>query len=110
MDENEAENAGIPYDTSVIRLSEVPRAQAALDTRGFIKLIRNKENDRLIGARIIAPEGGELAMQVSLAIKAGMTVQELADAFHPYLTLSEGIKLAAIAFSKDVAALSCCAS
>jgi mercuric reductase len=49
-------------------------------------------------------------MQVSLAIKAGMTVQELADAFHPYLTLSEGIKLAAIAFSKDVAALSCCAS
>jgi mercuric reductase len=110
MDENEAENAGIPHDTSVIPLSEVPRAQAALDTRGFIKLIRNKENDRLIGARIIAPEGGELAMQVSLAIKAGMTVQELADAFHPYLTLSEGIKLAAIAFSKDVAALSCCAS
>jgi DNA invertase Pin-like site-specific DNA recombinase len=42
MDENEAENAGIPHDTSVIPLSEVPRAQAALDTRGFIKLIRNK--------------------------------------------------------------------
>ncbi|MEX2336712.1 MAG: mercury(II) reductase [Fulvivirga sp.] len=110
MDEKEAEQAGIPYETSVMPLSEVPRAQAALDTRGFIKLIRNTENDKLIGGRIIAPEGGELAMQLSLAIKAGMTVEELADAFHPYLTLSEGVKLAAITFSKDVSELSCCAS
>ncbi len=109
MDEQEAEKAGIPYETSVMTLSEIPRAQA-LDTRGFIKLIRNSENDQLIGGRIIAPEGGELAMQISLAIKAKMTVQELADAFHPYLTLSEGIKLAAITFNKDVAELSCCAS
>lgn len=110
MDEQEAEKAGIPYETSVMPLSEIPRAQAALDTRGFIKLIRNAENDQLIGGRIIAPEGGELAMQISLAIKAKMTVQELADAFHPYLTLSEGIKLAAITFNKDVSELSCCAS
>jgi mercuric reductase len=110
MDEKEAEQAGIPYETSVMPLSEVPRAQAALDTRGFIKLIRNTETDQIIGGRIIAPEGGELAMQLSLAVKAGMTVEELADSFHPYLTLSEGIKLAAITFSKDVAELSCCAS
>jgi len=110
MDEKQAKAAGIPYETSVMPLTEVPRAQAALDTRGFIKLIRNSDNDQLIGARIIAPEGGELVMQASLAIKTKMTVQELADAFHPYLTLSEGIKLAAITFNKDVAELSCCAS
>lgn len=110
MDEGEAGAAGIPYETSVMPLSEIPRAQAALDTRGFIKLIRNSETDKLIGGRIIAPEGGELAMQISLAIKAGMTVQDLADMFHPYLTLSEGVKLAAITFNKDVSELSCCAS
>ena len=110
LDEQEAEQAGIRYETSIVPLSEIPRAQAALDTRGFIKLIRNTENDKVIGGRIIAPEGGELAMQLSLAIKAGMTVEELADAFHPYLTLSEGIKLAAITFNKDVSELSCCAS
>jgi mercuric reductase len=110
MDEQEAAQASIAYETSVVPLSEVPRAQAALDTRGFIKLIRNTADDKLIGGRIIAPEGGELAMQLSLAIKAGMTVEELADSFHPYLTLSEGIKLAAITFTKDVSELSCCAS
>ena len=110
IDEQEAEAKAIPYETSVIPLSEIPRAAAALDTRGFIKLIRNPETDKLIGARIVAPEGGELAMQASLSIKYGITVTELAESFHPYLTLSEGIKLAAITFRKDVAELSCCAS
>lgn len=110
IDEQEAAAKGIPYDVSVVPLSEVPRSTAAFDTRGFIKLIRNPETDELIGARIVAPEGGELAMQASLAIKYGISVTELAESFHPYLTLSEGIKLAAITFNKDIAELSCCAS
>jgi mercuric reductase len=46
----------------------------------------------------------------TLAIKYGLTIEDLTGTFHPYLTLSEGIKLAAQAFSKDVAKLSCCAS
>ena len=48
-------------------------------------------------------------MEVSLAIKSGMTSRELASFFHPYLTLSEGIKLAAVTFEKEVGKLSCCA-
>ncbi len=91
-------------------LSHVPRSLAARDTRGFIKLVRDAETDRLIGARILAPEGAELLMEISLAIKFGITVRELAACFHPYLTLSEGVKLAALAFNKDVNKLSCCAS
>ena len=49
-------------------------------------------------------------MEVTAAIKYGITVEQLTDMFHPYLTLSEGIKLAAITFSKDVKELSCCAT
>jgi len=110
MDEKEAEALNIPYDVSTLPLNEVPRSIAALNTKGFIKLIRNPETDKLIGARIVASEGGELAMELSLAIKYGISVKELSSSFHPFLTLSEGIKLAAITFKKDVAALSCCAS
>jgi len=44
-----------------------------------------------------------------MAIKAGFTVEQLADTLFPYLTTVEGLKLAAQAFSKDVAKLSCCA-
>ncbi|WP_066833853.1 mercury(II) reductase [Rufibacter ruber] len=110
LDEKEAEVLGIPYEVSRLPLSYVPRSIAALDTRGFIKLVRSTETDRFIGARIVAPEGGELISQITLAMRCGMTVEEVATTLYPYLTLSEGIKLAAIGFSKDIAKLSCCAS
>jgi len=50
-----------------------------------------------------------MLMEVALAIKYKIPVSELRQMLHPYLTLSEGIKLAAITFDKDVAKLSCCA-
>ena len=110
LDEAQAESKGIPFEVSKLELKDVPRAIAANDTRGFIKLIRNSETDKLIGARVVAPEGGELIQQLSMAIKYGIMVKDLADSFYPYLTLGEGIKLAAITFGKDVSKLSCCAS
>ena len=110
LDEAQAAAQNIPFEVSKLELKDVPRAIAANDTRGFIKLIRNPEMDKLIGARVVAPEGGELIQQLSMAIKYGITVKELAERFYPYLTLGEGIKLAAITFGKDVSKLSCCAS
>ncbi|MBW6480489.1 MAG: mercury(II) reductase [Bacteroidales bacterium] len=110
LDEAEAEALKIPYEVSKMELKDVPRAIAANDTRGFIKLIRNTDTDKLIGARLVAPEGGELIQQLSMAIKYGITVKDLAESLYPYLTLSEGIKLAAITFGKDISELSCCAS
>ena len=110
LDEDEAKAKGIPFESTKLPLDEVPRALAALDTRGFIKLIRNTETDKLIGARVVAPEGGELIMEAVLAIKYGISASELAETFHPYLTLGEGIKIAAITFKKDISELSCCAT
>ena len=110
MDEQEAEKNNIPFETTVLPLTEVPRSIAALDTRGFIKLIKNPVNDLLLGARIVAPEGSELTMEISLAIKYKITMKELISTMHPYLTLSEGIKLAAMSFTTDLKKMSCCAS
>jgi mercuric reductase len=110
LNEREAARLGIAVDVSVMPLSHVPRALAARDTRGFIKLLRAKGEDRLVGARIVAPEGGEQVMQASLMIRFGLPVSETRRHFHPYLTQGEGMKLAMIAFDKDVEALSCCAS
>ncbi len=110
IDERDAEVQGIPFEVRSLPLSEVPRSIAARDMRGFIKLIRHVETDRLLGARIVATEGGELVQQLSLAMRMGATVSELASGLCPYLTLSEGIKLAALTFGKDVRKLSCCAT
>lgn len=110
MDEREAEEKGIPHQVTTFYLKNIPRSIVALDTRGFIKLIRNPENDLLLGARIVAPEGGELLMQLSLMIKYRIPLKEIVGLFHPYLTLSEGVKLAVMSFTTDVKKMSCCAS
>lgn len=108
-DERQARQLGFATESTELPLSEVPRAVAARDTRGFIKLVRDREKDRLLGARILAPEGGELLMELSVAIESEMTVGELTDTLHPYLTLSEGLRLAAMTFEREVDELSCCA-
>jgi mercuric reductase len=63
----------------------------------------------LIGVQAVASEAGELIQTAALAIHAGLTVQELADQLFPYLTMVEGLKLAAQTFTKHVKQLSCCA-
>lgn len=110
MNEKEALRAGVEIDTAKLDLSNVPRALAARDTRGFIKLIKQRGGDKLLGARVLAQEGGEQIMEAAMSIRFGLGVSEIAAMFHPYLTQAEGIKLCAQAFSKDVKKLSCCSA
>lgn len=110
LDQEQARAAGFQAETVTVPLKLVPRALAARDTRGFVSLVRDRASDRLLGARIVAPEGGELLMELALAIRCGLTTKQLASELHPYLTLSEAVKLACLAFARDVRTLSCCAS
>ena len=110
LGEREAAEQGVEVDVATLPLDQVPRALAARDTRGFIKLLRERDSDRLVGARIVASEGSELLMELSVAIQQGLTVEDLTDLLHPYLTMSEGVKLAALGFDRDVSTLSCCAT
>lgn len=109
LTEASAREAGYRIKVSVLRLDHVPRAIAARDTRGLIKLVADAGTDRLLGAHILAPEGSDSIQTAALAIKQGLTAADLADTIFPYLTTVEGLKLAAQAFEKDVARLSCCA-
>jgi len=104
-----ARQQGVQVKTSVLPLAHVPRALAARDTRGLIKLVAEAESGRLLGAHLLAPEGADSIQTAALAIKCGLTVQQLGEAIFPYLTTVEGLKLAAQSFAKDVAKLSCCA-
>lgn len=105
----EAEGQGLEVVTSVLGLEHVPRALAARDTRGLIKLVAEKNSKKLLGAHIIAPEGADSIQTAVMALKMGMTYEDLGAMIFPYLTTVEGLKLAAQTFEKDVAKLSCCA-
>jgi len=109
LSEAAARDAGYDVKTSVLPLDQVPRALAARDTRGLIKLVADAGTDRLLGGQILAPEGADSVQTLALALKTGMTAKALGETIFPYLTTVEGLKLAAQTFDKDVAMLSCCA-
>ena len=101
-------HGGMPV-VSELPLEHVPRALAARDTRGFVKLVADSHTRKIVGAHILASDAGEMITELALAVQLGLTIEDLTSVFHPYLTLSEGVKLAAQTFDKDVAMLSCCA-
>ncbi|MGH8226156.1 MAG: mercury(II) reductase [Gammaproteobacteria bacterium] len=109
LDEGEARVRGIETVSRRLDLENVPRALANFDTRGFVKLVAEAGSHRLIGAQILAHNAGETIQTAALAIRHRMTVEALGDTLFPYLVMSEGIKLAAQTFTKDVKQLSCCA-
>ncbi|MEP3144978.1 MAG: mercuric reductase [Afipia broomeae] len=109
LSEAEARQAGFEVKTSIVPLDQVPRALAARDTRGLIKLVADRNTDKLLGGQIMAPEGSDSIQTLAMALKFEMTAKALGETIFPYLTTVEGLKLAAQTFDKDVTKLSCCA-
>ena len=109
LSEVQAAALGIETNSRTLSLDNVPRALANFDTRGFIKLVAEQGSGRLLGAQVLAAEGGEIIQTAVLAIRNRMTVEALAGQLFPYLTMVEGLKLCAQTFFKDVKQLSCCA-
>jgi mercuric reductase len=109
LTEQQARKTGYEVRTSTITLDHVPRALAARDTRGLLKVVAEIGTGRILGVHVIAAEGGEVIQTATFAVKLGLTINDLTDTFFPYLTQVEGLKLAALTFDKDVSMLSCCA-
>ncbi len=110
LTEQQAREQGVDIETSVLALEAVPRALVNGERRGLFKLVAERDTRRLLGASIIAETAGEVIQSAVLAIHQGMTIDELTETWAPYLTMSEGLKLAAQTFGRDVAKLSCCAA
>jgi len=109
LTEAQAKEQGIDTTSRVLDMENVPRALANFETDGFIKLVTESTSGRLMGAQILAHEGGEIIQSAALAIHNNMTVEDIANQLFPYLTMVEGLKLCSQTFNKDVSELSCCA-
>ena len=108
--EAEALAAGHQCDCRTLELADVPRAIVNRDTRGAIKLVADAQSRKVLGVHAVADNAGELMLAATYAIKFGLTVEDLAGTWAPYLTMSEGLKLVAQSFNADVKKLSCCAA
>jgi mercuric reductase len=110
LTDEQANAQGIECECRVLPLSAVPRALVNLDTRGFVKIVAERETGRIIGATAIADGAGDVIQAAVYAIQFGLTTDQVAGTWAPYLTFAEAFKLAAQTFKRDVAKLSCCAA
>ncbi len=109
LTEAQARAAGYEVKTSVLPAKAVPRALVNRDTHGVFKIVADAATDRILGVHVVAENAGDVIYAGVLAVKFNLTVRDLVETLAPYLTMSEGLKLAAQTFGKDVTKLSCCA-
>jgi len=106
----QAVEQGYACECRVLPLEYVPRALVNRDPRGVIKLVAETGTGRLLGAHVVADGAGDVIATAVYALANQMTVQQMADLWCPYLTMAEGLKLAAQTFTRDITKLSCCAA
>lgn len=90
-----------------VHYSQVPKAMALKDTQGAVKLTIDREN-RIRGAYACGTNAAEIIHEATLAIRHGLTIQDIIDTVHVFPTYSEAIKLAAQAFTRDISVMTCC--
>lgn len=95
LTEQEAAAKGYSLKIGKHPFSRVARARAMGETAGFIKIVADAETDRLLGAQIIGPRGGELIHELVVALVLGATYDQIGRVLHVHPTLSEGINSAA---------------
>jgi len=65
------------------------RARTMEEKDGFAKVIADKESGKVIGFSIVSPSATDMIMEGVLAVKYGLTIEQLADSIHPHPTLTE---------------------
>lgn len=109
LTEEAAGQRGLRVKSSVLPLEAVTRALVNRETQGVFKMVADENTGRIRGVQIVAENAGDVIYAAQLAVKFGLTIEDLNDTLAPYLTMAEGLKLTALTFDQDVAKLSCCA-
>jgi mercuric reductase len=110
LTDEQAAAQGIACECRVLPMTAVPRALVNRDTRGFVKIVAEARTGRIVGATVVADGAGDVIQAAVYAVQFGLTTDQVASTWAPYLTFAEGFKLAAQTFKRDVSKLSCCAA
>jgi len=83
-------------DKQKVKIAKFPlsangRARTVLENTGFVKVIADKESGKVLGMSIVSPSATELIMEGVVAVRKGLTVEDLENSIHPHPTLSETI-------------------
>jgi len=91
-----------------VQMEDVPRAKAVKNTDGLVQVVKHHETDEIVGVHMVGPRAADMIMEATLAVKFGLTVDDIIDTVHPFPTFSEAFKHACQAFRRDTSTMSCC--
>ncbi len=89
--------AGRAYKVGKFMFMGNGRAKANFAADGFVKILADKDTDRILGAHIIGPAAGDLIHEVCVAMEFGASAEDLALTCHAHPTYSEAVREAALA-------------
>lgn len=95
--EEELKDAGVNYKVGKFSFMGNGRAKANFAADGFVKILADKDTDRILGAHIIGPSAGDLIHEVCVAMEFGASAEDLAMTCHAHPTYSEAVREAALA-------------
>lgn len=94
--EEELKAAGIAYKVGKFPFTANGRARAMLATDGFVKILADKETDRVLGGHIIGLGAGEMIHEIAVLMEFGGSSEDLGRTCHAHPTMSEAVKEAAL--------------
>ncbi len=95
--EQSLKEAGRPYKVGKFSYMGNARAKAVFQGEGFVKIIADKQTDRILGAHLIGPAAGELIHEICVAMEFGASAEDIALTCHAHPTWSEAVREAALA-------------
>lgn len=95
--EEQLQKAGIAYNKGVFPFQANSRARCTGDSEGMVKVLADKETDKILGMHIIGPNAGEMIAEGVLAMEYGAAAEDIARTCHAHPTLSEALKEACMA-------------
>ena len=98
--EKEAKQKNMDYDLFTVPLEDVDRAVVESEEAGFAKILTAKGSDKILGATVVAPHGGDLLHEFVLAMKAGIGLGTIASTIHAYPTFAELARKAGDKYNK----------
>lgn len=93
---------------SMVKMDRVPKAKAIKETKGLIFMVIGHKDKKIKGVHIVSEMASEIIHEATMAIKQGLTIDEIIDMVHVFPTFSEAIKIVAQSFKHDPKKMSCC--
>jgi dihydrolipoamide dehydrogenase len=92
LNEQQARQKGVPYRVAVLKNRLINRNIAMRDTDGFVKLLAARDDDRILGLRVVGPEASSCIQGIAFLIDQEATLADIDRCVHPHPAITEGVQ------------------